>query len=126
MEDWMTTGVHLDITQYALDVETSEWEYLGEFSVLQLVFQEENLSLSCTNVSVFCDYITLMVDHKASLVNSHVLATFIFSSKQLDPSVAISVENSHNFLDFESLSLICVEFRHQSTELLELFCIKAL
>ena len=122
----MTTGVHLDITQYALDVETSEWEYLGEFSVLQLVFQEENLSLSCTNVSVFCDYITLMVDHKASLVNSHVLATFIFASKQLDPSVAISVENSHNFLDFESLSLICVEFRHQSTELLELFCIKAL
>ena len=100
----MTTWVHLDVTQYALDVETSEWEYLGEFSVLQLVFQEENLSLSCTNVSVFCDYITLMVDHKASLVNSHVLATFIFASKQLDLSVAISVENSHNFLDFESLS----------------------
>jgi len=112
MQDWLTPRIHFDVSQNTMDIKASERENLWEFSILQLIVQEKDLSLSCTDVAFFSYDVTMIVHHEASLVDSHILASFIFASQQLYFSITISVKDTHDFLNFKRLSCVCVKFWH--------------
>ena len=123
----MTTWVHLYVTQDAIDIEAGEGEDLGEFAiVLELGLEEEYLALSCANMSLMSHNIASFVDHKASLIDVDFVSTFVTTEQELDVTVTITVEHTHNLLQLESLSVVVEELGHQASKLLELAPIKSL
>ena len=111
-QEGATTGVHLDITQDSVDVESSEGEDLREFTVFELGFQEQDFAFSSANVSVACADIASLVDHEASLVHIDVLASVIFANKQLDTAVVVPIEDPHDLLELKGLPIVVEELRH--------------
>lgn len=122
----MTTGIHLDIADDAVDVEAGEWEDLRELSVLQLSFEEEDLAFTRADMAISRHNVASLVDHKASFVNIDILASLIFAEEQLDVASAITIEDTHDFLQFKCLAIVVEELRHQAAKLTELFPVKAL
>lgn len=106
-QERMTTGVHLNVTENTIDVKTSEWEDFWEFTiVLQLGFQEEHFAFSRANMAITGHDVTLLVDHEASLVDIDFVAMFVFTKQKLYIAGAVSVENSHDLLQFKCLAII--------------------
>lgn len=123
----MTTWVHLDVSQDAIDVEAGEGEDLGEFAVvLELGLEEENLALSRANMSIMSHNIASSIDHKASLIDIDFISALVSTKQELDASVAVTVEHTHNLLQLESLSIVVEELGHQASKLLELTPIESL
>ena len=97
-KDVLAAGVHLDVAEDAVDVEASEGEDLGEFTIPQLRLEEEYLTLARANVSISSHDVASLVDHEASFVDKHLVTAVVFAHEQLDLASTVAVEDSHHFL----------------------------
>ncbi len=122
----MTTWVHLNVSEHAIDVESREWVDLWELSILQLCFQKEDFALSSANMTISCHNVASLVDHETSLVDIDVLASLVFAEQKLDGPALVPIKHSYDLLQFKSFTIVVVELGHQTSKLTELLGIKAL
>jgi hypothetical protein len=126
LKDWLTTRIHLDLSNDAIDVETSERENLRELAILKLCLQEEDLALASANMAISGHNVTPLIDHKASLVNIDILSALVLTQEQLDVAPAVAIKDSHYLLKLKGLAIVVVELGHEATELAELLPVKPL
>lgn len=119
--------VHLEVAEDPVDVEASEGEDLRDFALLpKLLLQEEDLALASTHMTISCHDVALLVHHESSLVDVDVSTLLVLSQQELDLAFLIAIEDAHDFLQLKSLTVVVEQFRHQTTELLELLVVEAL
>lgn len=125
-QDRLATWVHFNVTQYSVDVEPCKGEDFREFSTLQCRLEEEYFALSCADVSIASHDITLCVYHETSFVNVDILSSLILAQEKLDVAFFISVEDSHDLLQFKCLAIVVVEFGHEASKLIKLSPVESL
>jgi len=113
-QNWHAICVHVKVTKYPTDVEASEWEDLGELSVLKLCFIEQDSALPCANMAILVNNVSLLVHHESSLVHEYIFALLIFTLQHLDVAIAVAIKHAHDFLNLKSFALIVIHLGHES------------
>ena len=126
LHNWLTTWVHLNLSNDSVDVESREWEDLREFAILKLSFQEEDFAFTGADVAISSHYVAFLVDHEPCLVYVDIFSTFILAKKQLNITSTVAIKDTHNFLKLKCLSIVVVELGHEASKLSELLPVEAL
>ena len=126
LHNWLTTWIHLNLSNDSVDVESREWEDLREFAVLKLSFQEEDFAFTGADMAISSHYVAFLVDHETCLVYVDIFSTFILAKKQLNITSTVAIKDTHNFLKLKCLSIVVVELGHEASKLSELLPVEAL